>query len=392
MLIVRMVRWLLGYVTFLGTGGFPERFVNLCVQQRIPLWDLRRTGKTLQGCTTVRGYKRIRSVVRRSGVRVRISRRHGLPFWAAKHRRRAGLAVGLLAAAAVIACLSTRVWTVGVTGNVQIPQETILEAAEALGVRVGARRSALDAPALAEALLDRLPALSWAAVNIDACRAVIEVREGTPAPEIVDTQTPRNIVAAEDGVLTKVEVFSGTAPEGIAAGSAVAAGDLLIAGVVEHADGSQTLCAAQGNAYAELTRTLAFTFPETPFCKLGAAAERYRLFFFGLYVPLGFSPGETVFTVERYLANDDVVLPVGLARDRAEVYSEPYTPESRALRARYVAAEFAAACDALWSKGVVLGADLTFSLDAKAPQIIGTVRYEKEIGREQQIFVEKISD
>ena len=392
MFIVVLVRWLLGYVSFAGEGGFPERFLNLCVQARIPLWDLRRSKTRLEGCTSVRGYLRIRPVARRSGVRVRLKSRRGLPVWLKAHRSRAGLAAGLAAAVLVIACLSTRVWTIGVTGNVQIPQEAILEAAEELGVRVGARRSALDAPALAEALLDRLPALSWAAVNLDACRAVIEVREGTPAPEIVDTQTPRNIIAAEDGVLTKVEVFSGTAGEGIAPGSAVAKGDLLIAGVTEHADGTQTLCAARGNAYAELARTLDFSFPDTPFLRLGAAAVRYRLFFFGLNVPLGPSPGENAFTVERYLANGEVTLPVGLWRERAEAYSVPYTPQDRATRARYVASQYAAAYAALWAEGVLLESDAAFRLEQETPEIRGTVRYEKEIGCAQQIFVEKISD
>ena len=101
MFIVVLVRWLLGYVSFAGEGGFPERFINLCVKAHIPLWYLSRADEQLTGKTTIRGYKHIRPIVRRSGVRVHITGKRGLPFWSARHRRRAGLIAGLLAAAVV---------------------------------------------------------------------------------------------------------------------------------------------------------------------------------------------------------------------------------------------------------------------------------------------------
>ncbi len=390
MFIVVLVRWLLGYVSFAGEGGFPERFINLCVKARIPLWDLRREDGRLTGKTTIRGYKRIRAVVRRSGVRVHITGKQGFPFWRARHRRRVGLVVGLAAAALVIACLSVRIWTVNVTGNTEIPAETILAAAEELGVRVGAKRSSLDTNAIAEALLDNVEGLSWAAVNIDACRAVIEVRESTPAPEILDTETPSNILADEDGVLTKVEVYSGTAA--VKPGSAVVKGDLLISGVVENADGSETLHGAQGNVYAQVERDFSFSCPAAPFMRLGASATRYSLFFFGLRIPLGFSPGEQIYTVERYLSNDEIALPVGIFRERAEAYNAEYTLESPTDRARYAAAQFASCYAALWIQSVILETHLTFDYASENPSVTGTVLCEKEIGINQQIFVEKISD
>ena len=390
MFIVVLVRWLLGYVSFAGEGGFPERFINLCVKAHIPLWDLSRADEQLTGKTTIRGYKHIRPIVHLSGVRVHITGKRGLPFWSARHRRRAGLIAGLLAAAVVIACLSVRIWTVSVTGNAEIPAETILAAAEELGVRVGAKRSDLDTAALAEALLDNVDGLSWAAVNIDNCRAVIEVRESTPAPEILDTQTPSNIIAGADGVLTKIEVYSGTAAA--EPGSGVVQGDLLISGVVENADGSQTLHGAQGNVYAEVTENMSFSCPDAPFLRLSASATRYSLFFFGLRIPLGFSPGEQDYTVERYLSNDELALPVGILRERAEVYNTAYTLENKTDRARFAAARFAARFAELWTDSVILHTALTFDFEAEDPYISGTVLCEKEIGINQQIFVEKISD
>ena len=91
MLIVKFLRSLFGYVLFTGHGGFPERFLNLCVKYHIPLWDLQSHGESFSGKTSARAYKRIRPVAYRSGVRVRIAEKHGLPFFSARNKKRVGL-------------------------------------------------------------------------------------------------------------------------------------------------------------------------------------------------------------------------------------------------------------------------------------------------------------
>ena len=88
-----------------------------------------------------------------------------------------------------------------------------------------------------------------AAVNIDGSKAVIEVRESVPVPEIADTSTPCNIVAAEDGIITKIQLFRGQ--EEIKTGSAVLKGDLLISGVKTNLDKSETLVCADGKIFAK---------------------------------------------------------------------------------------------------------------------------------------------
>ena len=39
MFLIRLFRFLTGYIVFSGNGGFPERFINLCSLNGISLWD-----------------------------------------------------------------------------------------------------------------------------------------------------------------------------------------------------------------------------------------------------------------------------------------------------------------------------------------------------------------
>ena len=55
MLILRLFRYLLGYVRFAAWGGFPERFINLCEHNRILLWDVRSRDGVITACTIHNG-------------------------------------------------------------------------------------------------------------------------------------------------------------------------------------------------------------------------------------------------------------------------------------------------------------------------------------------------
>lgn len=390
MLIVKLIRFFLGYVIFTGTGGFPERFINLCVKYKIPLWDLKNHGEYFEGKTTIRGYKHIRPAAFRAGVKLQIREKCGLPFLTAKNKKRMGLFIGFAVCAALIGILSAHIWTVEVSGNVNIPSETVLEAAEHLGITVGARRKSLDAKVLADELLYEIDGLSFAAVNIDACKVVIEVRESVAQPEILDTETPSNIIADEAGILTKVEVYSGTAVLPI--GSAVLKNDLLISGVVQNADNSETLKGAQGNVYAKVERPMDFSCENKVFFGCSASRERYIFEFFGLRIPLGRPIAGESYAVRKYLSDGKTQLPVGIAREYGAVFDAETELSDAGDRARYTAKQLACAYKSLWSDCVLLSEDITFDFENAEPATRGTVTCEKEIGINQEIFVEKISD
>ncbi|MBQ9553290.1 MAG: sporulation protein YqfD, partial [Clostridia bacterium] len=72
MIFVRFLRLLAGWVSFRVSGGFPERFINLCSRENIPLWNLKNEGGALSAATTIAGYRHLRSCAVRSGMRSRV--------------------------------------------------------------------------------------------------------------------------------------------------------------------------------------------------------------------------------------------------------------------------------------------------------------------------------
>lgn len=315
MFLLRFFRFITGYVIFSGTGGFPERFINLCAMNGIGIWDARTSDGTLTAKTSIACYKRIRRCARRSGMKLKVSRKCGLPFIIKPYINRKGLLAGAVLSVVIVSVLSSCVWTVTVSGNVKFTDEQILSLAKSYGIRPGVFRSTVDAKAVREDIKANIDGISWFSVNTDGTAVSVEVMESTGGNEILDLTTPCNIVSSADGELIKLEVYTGEAA--IATGNAVTKGDLLISGVVERADGSSDFVRARGNAVVRTKREITKTVPDTAECKtISQIKNRYSLSVFSINIPLGKIKQSGLNRTEKaMLSFSGLTLPLGIITD-----------------------------------------------------------------------------
>lgn len=313
MLLLKFLRFISGYVSFSARGGFPERFINLCRLNRINLWELKSVNSVICACTDCAGYKKLRKAAKKSGMRVRIEKKHGLPFFLNRYSHRAGVLAGVCLCAAIICILSTRVWSIDVVGNVNVPAEKIVEVFEKSGVKRGISENKIDITAVENAALQQIDELSWVNVNFDGCTAVIEVREREKIPDEQEDK-PSEIVAARDGQIIILRPFSGTQEQKI--GNAVLKGDLLISGIKENKDLTVSFCRAKGYVVARTNRKLACEVKkEFNAEKSVAGGNSYVLEFLTFSIPLGKSH-ENFYTEKTELKINGVTLPFALVRNR----------------------------------------------------------------------------
>lgn len=257
-MILRLRYGLTGYLRVSVQGSVPERLVNLCAQEGIPLWDLRATGTGIEASIPVEALWDLRRLRRRAGVRIRILERHGLPFRVRAFRP---LRVGLLLAAGALLALfvlSQFVWFFEVRGAERVDPGEILRVAAELGLRPGAYRPALDGDRITRDLVLRLPVLSWASLRFFGSKVIIEVAEKAPPPPAQQT-APGDIVARRAGVIEQIVVVQGEAA--VRRGDTVRAGDVLIRGELEIPvpPGSEGGAAPQRQAVRARGRVLART-------------------------------------------------------------------------------------------------------------------------------------
>ncbi len=311
MLVLRFLRFLFGYVCFSAKGGFPERFINLCRNRNINLWDLRSENGVIFARTDCISYRKIRPVARKSGMKVKIKRKYGLPFFLNRHSHRAGVLLGICFCIATICILSTRIWSVDVTGNVRVSSDKIIGVFEELGVKKGISGEKIDIQATEISALQRLPEISWLNINIDGSAALIEVRE-TELNPISEEDLPSDIVAARDGQIVILRQFSGTKEQKI--GNPVLKGDLLISGIRENKDLTVSFCRAKGYVVARTNRKIAFE-QKNKFIASKTVAQKksYILEFLLFNIPFG-KVSENTYKEKSSLHINGVTLPFSVTR------------------------------------------------------------------------------
>lgn len=201
----KVLNYLRGQVTVEVESAAPERVLNLCAAHGIPFWELEWLSEIrLRAVTSRAALPRLQTALAQTDAAVTVLRRQGAPEVWRQYRRRYVLwaAAGLLLAASVLG--STHIWAFQVTGNDTVPTETILRTLEKYGVTLGSR-SRIDQEDLRNHALTDLPDVVWLTVNIRGCTAHVQVVERQRPPHLYTDGEKTNVVAARDGLVTKVQ-------------------------------------------------------------------------------------------------------------------------------------------------------------------------------------------
>lgn len=316
MFLIKLIRFLLGYVEFTCEGGFSERFVNLCFANGIRLWDVRSSGGVTSAKASLSAFKKIDIPAEKSGMTVYEKYRRGLPVIIYNNRSRAVFLVSSVLTCVLVFILSSMIWSVTVSGGESYTDKQIINIFASYGVKPGVFADNIDVDYVQDSVVESNPDIIWCSVNIVGSRAFIEIRESVKTPDMHTDDNPSNIVAPCDGVLTRLEVYSG---EGVASvGSAVLKGQLLISGTLERTDGSVKAVNADGKVEIRRNDFLSFAVGENdPRFSVKEMKTRSSVYFFGLKIPLGITRDcDKKSRTEKLLTANGVTLPVGTVTDR----------------------------------------------------------------------------
>ncbi len=245
-----LYRFLKGYVTVLFEGEFCEKILNLTAQNRISLWDSRLNKKGITSSVLAGDFIKLRKILRKSGIRVHILEKKGLPFKTAKYNKRAGLLIGAVIFVLFLKIMSDFIWVIDIVGNENVKNEEILSACQEIGIKEGIHKSKIHTKTDRERLLLKLDKLAWASLNIEGSRLTVNVSESKKKEE---TLTSSNLKATADGIIKKIDIVSGNCV--VKTGDTVKKGDILVSGVIEKLSSTHFVRSA-GTVIAETKRSI----------------------------------------------------------------------------------------------------------------------------------------
>ena len=201
----------------------------------------------------------VRRVLEKDEINYRIVRTEGLLWAITDFVKRPVLIIGG-AILILLACILPRyIFFVEILGNDRVPDRVILQQAEKSGIRFGTLAADVRSEVVKNNLLSRLPELQWVGVTTSGTVATIHVKERSGAKTRTDNEyAVSSIVATHDGVITQMNVYSGTPL--IQVGQSVKKGDTLISGYTDC--GLRTIAQqADGEIYAFTLRRISVISP-----------------------------------------------------------------------------------------------------------------------------------
>ncbi|HJA43832.1 MAG TPA: sporulation protein YqfD [Candidatus Dorea stercoravium] len=230
-----IVRYVKGYLLIRVEGYSPERFLNACSHRGIDLWGLRSVGGAYEMYMTVRDFRRIRALSRKTGTKVRVRRRYGLPFFLHRYRKRKMFFAGALLAAVLVYVLSLFIWEIDIRGNSRRTDETLLSFLRSADVHCGMSAGSVDCEEIARDLRAAYSDLVWVSASVQGTKLVIQVKENShlsaelPADEGDEGGT--DLTAREDCTIVSMVTRKGTPL--VREGARVKKGDILVSGRVD---------------------------------------------------------------------------------------------------------------------------------------------------------------
>ena len=227
-----LLNYILGYVNIKVEGFFIERFINICISKKILLWNIKRKKSTIMYANIgINDYKKLKPIAKKTKSKISIQNKKGFPFVVHKYRKRK-IFVGLLAVIFIaLFVMSKFIWNIEIKGNNQISKAEILEELNKQGLKIGAYKGKINSNSIINRVrLDRND-IAWMGIDLEGTNAIVEIKETSKAPEIIDENEYCNIVSNKEGMITKINVQNGTAV--VKEGDIVKQGDILVQGYLE---------------------------------------------------------------------------------------------------------------------------------------------------------------
>ncbi len=209
--MVGMINWLKGYLRIRVSGLSVERFINLCGHKNILLWDVCPCEKFYEMFISVKAFRSLRPIVRKTQTKVVILQRFGLPFFIAGLNRRKVFLFGCLLSLWFWQISGNFIWQIEISGNYQITTEQLSDYLEEQQIKVGVLKKSLDIEALEKDIRIAFPEIIWTSGKIDGTSFQLAVKEG----KLLEQSVPHeegiryDMVAHVDGEIASMIVRSG---------------------------------------------------------------------------------------------------------------------------------------------------------------------------------------
>ena len=299
--MLQFIRFLKGYLLIRVCGNAPERFINLCSNHQIFLWDIQIHEEFYMTKIGLSDFYKIKGFTRKTGTKVVVTERFGLPFLSVGMKKRKVFLAGIIISLGFWLLMSAHIWTIQLTGNYYITEDVFMDFLTENGITHGMKKSKVPVQEMEKAIRNEFPIVTWTSVKVDGSKLLIQIKENEllkeeeqPEGRKKEEEKGFDLVAQTDGMIVSIVTRSGVPL--VKEGQEIKKGDILVQGAIPilSEDGTvrrYELCDADADILLECRKTYVEEVPlfyreknysgrkkKRNFVEIGAQRFRFSIF------------------------------------------------------------------------------------------------------------------
>ncbi len=229
-MLKKLFYWLRGVLIIQIGGIAPERFINLCCNRSINIWDLKKTGDHYQFHIMATNYRKLKPIARKTKILPKIIRKSGMPFFLHRYRKRKVFFLGVFLCLVLIYFLSLYIWDISFLGYRKYTPEALTKFLNENNIYTGNRKSKVNCQEIEEKIRLAYHDIGWVSAEIKGTRLIIKIKETNMPISATKATKPSHMVATKDAIIKSIITRSGT--PAVSEGDIVKKGDILVSGII----------------------------------------------------------------------------------------------------------------------------------------------------------------
>ena len=232
MFIKIIFSYILGFLKISVKGYYIERFINICKNNKITIWNLKRKDSVeLNLNVRIKEFKEICKIAKKTGCKIKIKNKKGIPFLLHKYKKRKIFFILLILLVLIIGLSSCFVWNVEIKEENGYELENIREDIEKAGLKSGVFKGKINTKEIINKIRLERKDIAWMGIELKGTNAIVKLVKSDEKPDIINEDEYCNIISDKEGIITKISVQNGTA--NVKVGDTVKKGDILVNGWME---------------------------------------------------------------------------------------------------------------------------------------------------------------
>lgn len=130
-----LLNYIMGYVRITLEGYYIERFINICTNEKITIWKLKREKNiNLKLNVGISDFKEIAKIAKKLQCKIKVEKKKGLPFIMHKYKKRKVFVIALLIVILAIGISSNYIWNIEIKSENNEEFEGIYEDLQEAGL------------------------------------------------------------------------------------------------------------------------------------------------------------------------------------------------------------------------------------------------------------------